>query len=396
MFQRDIRTVLVERLNQFPVVVLTGPRQSGKTTLLESFSDQYDYINLELPSQLERIQADPLAVLSEYKKKGLIIDEAQKFPELFSYVQVLSDQKKQEGQFILSGSQNFLLNQQITQSLAGRAAVLELLPLSYQEYQTNSEMPDIHLWDWLWQGGYPRPYQKKIPITIWLDNYVRTYLERDVRDLLKVKDLSIFQRFLKLCAGRHAQLLNLHELAIDAGISHTTASNWLSILETSYILFRVPPYYKNFNKRIIKSSKLYFYDSGLVCYLLGIDSSEHLSLHSFRGAVFEGYVMSSLKKSFLNTGRSVPLYFWNDSHKNEVDCIIEFSEKMIALEIKSTTTLSSDLFKKLKKWQTLTNSSAEHSRLIYAGSNDQMFGGIKALSWKSIDDIDKSLNVSCP
>lgn len=378
---------MIDRLTQFPVVVLTGPRQSGKTTLLESFSDFYDYINLELPSQLEQIRADPLATLSSYKKQGLIVDEAQKFPELFSYIQVLSDQKKKEGQYILSGSQNFLLNQQVTQSLAGRAAILELLPLNYQEYRTDFEMPPINLWDWLWQGGYPRLYQRKIPAKIWLENYIRTYLERDVRDLLRVKDLSVFQRFLKLCAGRHGQLLNIHQLSIDAGISHTTASHWLSILETSYIIFRLPPYYKNFNKRIIKSSKLYFYDSGLVCSLLGIDSSEHLKIHVSRGAVFEGYMISSMKKNFFNQGISMPLYFWRDTHGNELDCLLERNGKLVGIEIKSTTTLRSDLFKGLKKWQNLSETSLENCYLMYAGESDQMFGGIKSLSWQSVDNF---------
>ena len=385
LFQRQLEIVLQERLTQFPIVILTGPRQSGKTTLLETLQNKYDYLNLELPSQLESIRADPRGVLGNIKKQGLIIDEAQNFPELFSYIQVISDEKKQEGQFILSGSQNFLLNQHITQSLAGRAAVLELLPLSYPEYQTHPVQGELSLWTWLFQGGYPRPYQKNIPINIWMDNYVRTYLERDVRDLLRVKDLNLFQRFIRLCAGRHGQLLNLSQLAIDAGVSHTTATHWISLLEASYLLFRLQPYHKNFNKRMIKSPKLYFYDSGLVCYLLCIDSPDHLSIHVARGAIFEGYVLSAIQKFFLNLGSRQTLYFWRDTHENEIDCILEYQGKLLGLEIKSTSTLNPAIFRGLQKWQSITGAAPEACKLIHAGDEDSALFQIDAVGWRGIE-----------
>ncbi len=392
MFERAIKPVIATRLQQFPVVLLVGPRQSGKTTLLEQFFSSYHYINLESPEQLDRMKLDPKTMLTTHDGVGLIIDEAQHYPELCSYIQVLVDHAKRKGQFILSGSQNFLLNEQIAQSLAGRVGVLELLPLSFKEYQTHSDLEPLSIWSWLYQGGYPRPYQDHIPIKIWMDNYVRTYLERDVRSLLKVRDLNLFQRFLKLCAGRHGQLLNTSQLAIDCGISHTTVMQWLSILEASYLIFRLPPYHQNFNKRVIKSPKLYFYDSGLVCYLLGIDSPEHLSLHVSRGAIFEGYVLSELKKYFANRGLSQALYFWRDSYGDEIDCVMECQGKLLGFEIKSTSTFRADLLKGLKKWQTISQSDAAQIKLIYAGDQGFQISGVDIIPWNTINDFFDSNN----
>jgi predicted AAA+ superfamily ATPase len=384
MFIRQIVPTLQQRLQQFPIVVLTGPRQSGKTTLLREHFKNYDYINLESPDQLQLLKVDPRNILSKNRTSGLIIDEAQKYPEAFSYIQVISDEQKQKGQFILSGSQNFLLSQQITQSLAGRAGILELLPLSYAEYQTHKHFPHLSLWEWLYQGSYPRPYQDNIPTKTWMDNYVRTYLERDVRDLLNVRDLSVFQRFLRLCAGRHGQLLTLSQLAIDTGVSHTTISHWLSILEASYIIFRLQPYYKNFSKRQIKSSKLYFYDAGLVCYLLGIDSAEHLSIHSSRGAIFEGYILSEIQKFFANQGLSQTLYFWRDNHGLEIDCLIEYQGKLLAIEIKSTSSFQMSLVKNLQKWQSLHQETLSRCQLIYTGNEYMRTSELDIIPWDKI------------
>ncbi len=384
MFQRVIQKVLRERLGQFPVVVLTGPRQAGKTTLLQSSFSEYDYINLESISSLDRVRLDTQAILGKHYTHGLIIDEAQKYPELFSYVQVMVDERKQKGQFILSGSQNFVLSKHITQSLAGRAAILGLMPLSYPEYLTNAVLGPLDVWSWLYHGGYPRPYNDDIPVDVWLDSYVQTYLERDVRDLLAVQDLETFKRFLKFCAGRHGQLLNISQLAIDAGISRTTAEQWLNILESSYILFRLPPYYKNFSKRLIKSSKLYFYDSGLVCYLLGIQSADHLSIHAARGAIFEGYVISEVKKYFLNSGKSQALYFWRDSNGLEIDCLLERGDKLIAIEIKSTQTYRTDLLKNLFKLKGLIDQPSELA-LVYAGDSFIGSDKVNLISWNDIE-----------
>lgn len=387
MFQRTIQKILFERLSQFPVVVLMGPRQSGKTTLLESL-EGYDYINLESPDQLQRMQMDPKGQLIYNNAKGLIIDEAQNYPDLFSYIQVISDKSKRKGEFILSGSQNFTLNHYITQSLAGRVGILELLPLTYAEYLSSPIQGNFSVWQWLYGGGYPRPYQENIPVKVWMDNYIRTYLERDVRSLLKVKDLNLFQRFLRLCAGRHGQLLNSHQLSMDCGISHTTVMNWLSLLEASYLLFRLQPYHNNYQKRLTQSPKLYFYDSGLVCYLLGIDSPEHLSLHSACGAIFEGYVISELYRHFYNRNEPPRLFFWRDSNGNEVDCLIEHGSELLAIEIKSSATLAPHLFKSLRKFQSISSISETSCQLVYTGDGLQKdFNHMKIFSWNEIEKI---------
>lgn len=387
MFKRQLKKILVERLSQFPVIVLMGPRQSGKTTLLESL-DGYDYINLESPDQLQLMQTDPKGQLMHKKSKGIIIDEAQNFPDLFSYIQVIADKNKQKGEFILSGSQNFTLNQYITQSLAGRAGLLELLPLTYSEYLSSPTQGHLSVWEWLYGGGYPRPYQENIPVKVWMDSYVRTHLERDVRSLLKVKDLNLFQRFLRLCAGRHGQLLNSNQLSMDCGISHTTVMHWISLLEASYLIFRLQPYHNNFQKRLTQSSKLYFYDAGLVCYLLGIDSPEHLSLHASRGAIFEGYVISELYKHFYNDNEPPRLFFWRDSNGNEVDCLIEHGGELLAIEIKSSMTLAPHLFKSLKKWQKISGILDSSCQLIYTGEKQQKdFNGMKIFAWDEIQKI---------
>ncbi|MFN3235077.1 MAG: ATP-binding protein [Gammaproteobacteria bacterium] len=386
MFERAIYDTLLESLRQFPVAVLTGPRQSGKTTLLKQLQhDTYDYINLEFPDVLARLQSDPRGTLIHNRTKPLIIDESQKYPELFSYIQGIVDENKKKGEFILSGSQNFLLNEKITQSLSGRARILELLPLTYSEFLTHAKSSEISIWEWLFTGAYPRPYQDNIPVNVWSESYIRTYLERDVRDLLNVKDLGVFQRFLKSCAARHAQILNTNQLAIDCGVSHTTIINWIHVLEASYIVFRVQPYHANFRKRLVKSPKLYFYDAGLVCHLLNIESSEHLSIHPNRGYIFEGFAMSEIYKNFANQGKSKPLYYWRDSYGNEIDCLIEHSGKLTVIEVKSSMTLMPSLVKGLNKWKEISELSSARYVLVYAGLGDQKpLQGVDVFSWNEI------------
>lgn len=383
MFQRAIYPTLMSRLKQFPIAVLTGPRQSGKTTLLKTKCAGYDYINLESPDAMALMTQDPKAILNQRYKEGLIIDEAQKFPDLFSYIQVISDEASKKGQFILSGSQNFLLNEKITQSLAGRAAILELLPLTYQEYLSNAEFSTLHVWEWLYQGGYPRPYQDSIPINVWADSYIQTYVERDVRTLLGVKDLMKFHLFLRLCAGRHGQILNYTEIGNDCGVSSETVHHWIGILEASYIVFRLPPFYKNYSKRLVKSPKLYFYDSGLVCYLLGIDSPKHLSIHASRGAIFEGYVISTIRKYFLNQGVKKQLYFWRDSNGVELDCLFELEGFLHAIEIKSTSTFQKHLLKSFKSWEKVIDMPYQ-KYLIYTGESKQVLDDIQIVSWNEL------------
>lgn len=388
MFEREIAKTLKKTANSFPVVVVTGPRQSGKTTLLKHEFPKYEYLNLEFPDVREHIESDPREIIERYQNQGIIFDEAQRYPDLFSYIQGYVDEAPKPGRFILSGSQNILLQSKVSQTLAGRSVWLELLPLTHSELLTHKSIkqPD-DVWEWLYDGAYPRPYQENIDIKTWYQAYLRTYLERDVRDLLNIKDLSQFQNFIKLCAGRHGQILNTSELARDAGVSHTTINSWLSILESSYIIFLLKPYYKNFSKRVIKSPKLYFYDSAIVSQLLGIDSAEHLSLHSSRGAIFEGYIISSFIKHSKNKGEIPAIYYWRDTNGNEIDCLIEKGEKLFAFEIKSTQTLRQDIFRSLQKWAEITNNPVKQNKLIYTGHKSQQWKNINAVSWKNIDDI---------
>jgi uncharacterized protein len=383
MFQRTLTTTLLKAASSFPVIFLTGPRQSGKTTLLKDTFPDYTYASLERPDVLERLQADPLGFLQNHSQKW-ILDEAQRFPPLFSYLQDQVDQDPRKGHFILSGSQNFLLSHHINQTLAGRVSVLELLPLSYQEYRTHPHLKDLDVWSFLFYGGYPRPYQEKIDHYLWIGSYIRTYVERDVRDLSNIKDLSKFTTFLKLCAGRHGQLLNLSALAVDAGISQTTTNEWLSILEASYILFRLKPYYKNFNKRLVKTPKLYFYDSGLICYLLGIETPQHLAIHSQRGAIFEGFVITELLKYQFAKGHPFDFYFWRDHQGFEVDLLKEKEEKQVTFEIKSSKTFRTEYVQNLIKWSQISLNKRENSHLVYAGDQDLTFQNFPVWGWRSL------------
>ena len=336
MFQRAIQETLEKSVKMFPVTFLTGPRQSGKTTLLKQLFPDFRYITLESPDQLAKIQSDPRDYLSSTTM--WCIDEAQNFPELFSYIQEFVDH--QGYKFILSGSQNFLLFDKITQSLAGRTAILQLLPLSYPEYRTDAPDNFDHF---LFHGSYPRVYHEKLDVHMWYQSYIATYLERDIRTLSMVGDLVKFHNFIKLCAGRHGQLLNITALAVDAGVSQPTANHWLSILEASYIVFRLQPYFNNLGKRVVKTPKLYFYDTSLVCQLYGIENVEHMRMHSAYGSLFEGFVITEMIKEFLNKGRTPAVYFWRDHTGHEIDMMVERWGKLEAFEIKSSATFS-------KKW----------------------------------------------
>ena len=390
MFTRELTPTLKKVAVSFPAVFLTGPRQSGKTTLLKQTFPDHTYVSLERPDVLQRMQSDPLGFLQDHGQRW-IIDEAQRFPEIFSYIQDRIDQMPQKGQFILSGSQNFLLSQQISQTLAGRVSILELLPLTYHEYRSHEGFGEMDVWSFLYYGGYPRPYQEALDHHLWMGSYVRTYIERDVRDLLNIRDLSKFSTFLKLCAGRHGQLLNLSALAVDAGISQTTATEWLSILEASYILFRLKPYYKNFNKRLVKMPKLFFYDSGLLCYLLGIESPDHLAMHTQRGAVFEGFVITEFMKHQLAKGDSFDFYFWRDHLGLEIDLLKERGDEQIAFEIKSSKTFQTDFLRTLFKWTTITDNKRENSHLIYAGDQNFRTQDINVWKWNSLDRCAKKV-----
>lgn len=381
MFSRKLSSKLLDLSSQYPIVTLTGPRQSGKTTLLRAIFPEYSYVNLEFPDDRKFALTDPRNFLSSLGEKA-IIDEAQYVPDLFSYIQGIVDEKKQPGQFILSGSQNFLQMESINQSLAGRAAVLNLLPLSLGEAQATQNKLSIE--DLLFHGFYPRIYQENLSPRDWHPNYIQTYIERDVRQLKNIQDLNTFQLFLSMCAARTGQLLNLSNLANDCGITHNTAKAWISILETSFIVLLLRPHHKNFNKRLVKMPKLYFYDTGLACSLLQIPDAKSLATHHLRGALFESLIISDLAKQFVNKGLRPPLFFWRDNVGHEIDCLIDFKQRLTPIELKSGKTINDDYFKNLAYWQKLANHDAEESLVIYAGDKTEKRKYGNVLSWRKL------------
>ncbi len=381
MFKREIANSLLEAVASFPVTVLTGPRQSGKTTLLRQTFPDFQYISLESPDQRLFVESDPRGFLN-LSKTNLIIDEAQNYPELFSYIQEYIDLTENPVKLILSGSQNFLLAEKISQTLAGRAALLELLPLTYSEYMSE---PGIHtpaLFEFLYHGAYPRPYHENLPSALWYDSYIKTYLERDVRSITQVRNLSQFQLFLKHCAGQHGQEFNGSQIATALGLSQTQVMHWLSILEASYLVFRLQPFYKNYRKRLSKRSKLYFYDSAIVSHLLNIESPEHLATHASRGAIFEGFIISEVIKSTFALGKRPAIYYWRDQAGLEVDLLIEQANQLTALEAKSGQTIIPDQIKNLTKLQSTITDTPLKSVLVYAGDTAKELGGAQILSWR--------------
>jgi len=390
MFNRIISNKIKALAAQYPILAVTGPRQSGKTTLLQALFAHLDYVSLEDIDTREFAENDPRGFLATYSK-GVILDEVQRVPTLFSYLQTHVDANKKPGEFILSGSQNFLLLENISQSLAGRVALLKLLPLSLEELKL-AQYPLPKLEELIFKGFYPRIYHKNINPTDWYANYIQTYIERDVRLIKNITDLSTFQRFLKMCANRCGQLLNLSSLATDCGITHNTAKSWLSILEASFIIFLLQPYHHNFNKRLVKTPKLYFYDTGLACALLNITEPQQLTTHYLRGGLFETFIFAELYKHFFNQGKVPNLYFWRDQSGHEIDCIIEEANKLIALEIKSAKTIASDFFAGLEYWQSLVNNKNIESHLIYGGDILQKRSDTQVVPWQKLDYLFKNKN----
>jgi len=381
MIPRFISNQLEQLSGRYPIVAVTGPRQSGKTTLVRDTFPQKKYASLEDPDIREFALTDPRGFLSAYSD-GAILDEVQRAPDLFSYIQTRVDQIGKEGLYILTGSFHFGLMEGISQSLAGRTGLLTLLPFSFHELDQVDMLP-TSMESLLYTGTYPRIYDKQLPPSEWYANYVTTYLERDVRALKKIADLSQFQRFLKMCAGRSGQILNLTSLGNDCGITHNTARSWLSVLQASYIIFLLQPHFKNFNKRLVKSPKLYFCDTGLLSYLLGINSPDDLLIHSSRGPIFETWVLSELLKGRLNRGLRENLFFWRDNSGNEVDCIVDHGEKLLPLEIKSGQTITQDFFKGLKYWSKISKTTGKDAYLIYGGEMDQIRKDGTVMGWKS-------------
>ena len=382
MINRIISKKILRLAQKLPVITITGPRQSGKTTLVKELFKTYTYINLEDAAIRDFAKQDIIGFFQKYNNK-IIIDEAQNVPEIFSQIQVIVDNSKEKGQFILTGSQNFLLLKKISQSLAGRTAIFNLLPFSVNELK-NTEYHYNKYESYIQKGMYPRLYDQNLNPEDWLPDYINTYIERDVRKIINITDLNRFRTFLKICAGHTGQIINLSKIGNEVGITHKTAQKWLSILETSYIIFLLHPYYKNFNKRLIKSPKLYFYDTGLACSLMNINNPEQLDFHFAKGSLFETFIISEIMKQKYNGLLQGDIYFWRESNNNEIDCIIETGNKIKAIEIKSGRTVKNDFFKNLNIFKEITKNIDVETFLIYGGDEIQKRTEHTVLNWQNM------------
>ena len=393
MIERTLRAKLQEMKGKFPVCFLTGPRQSGKTTLLRAEVNDLPYVSLEDPDIRAIALQDPRGFLEQFPE-GAVFDEAQRAPELFSYTQGRGD-KNPRLRYYLSGSQNFLLSEKITQSLAGRTLVLHLLPLSLEELKgAGIDFPSFE--SPLFRGHYPRIYDRKLTPGDFYPSYVESYVERDVRQMKNIGDLEAFFRFLRLCAGRIGQPVNLNSLAQDAGIAANTAKSWLSVLQASFILFWLQPHFRNFSKRLIKSPKLYFYDSGLLCYLLGLEAEAQLFTHYLRGNLFENFVLAELLKYRLHRGRPSNLYFWLDKNRREIDCLIESGESLRPVEVKSGKTLLDSYFENIRAWNHLSGNPAGNSFAVYGGDKTMNLPSGRLLSWRDMLQVFDAQSPSLP
>ena len=382
MFKRTLSGKLINLARKFPVVSITGPRQSGKTTLAKMLFKKHAYVSLEEPHEREFAMTDPKGFLRRFSG-GVILDEIQKVPIILSYIQGIVDSNGTPGRFILTGSQQFHLMERVSQTLAGRTAIVQLLPLSLDELLGRMESdpwkieilpsaikkPAFSLEKILYSGFYPRIHDRGLEPHDWLSAYYRTYVERDVREVANIGSLETFQRFVRLCAGRTGQLLNLSSIAADCGISHTTARYWISILQAGFIIHLLPPHHTNFSKRIIKSPKLYFLDTGLLCYLLRIREPADIADHAMKGAIFETFVLSEFYKSFAHRGEAPPLYFWRDRTGHEVDVVVDTGKKLIPVEVKSTETIDNSLFDGLRYYTTLGTPASKTGVLIHGGES---------------------------
>jgi hypothetical protein len=366
---------------QYKAVAVVGPRQSGKTTLVRASFPDKAYVNLENPDIRRFALDDPRGFLSNYSN-GAILDEVQRTPEIFSYLQQLLDENETKGQFILTGSNNFLLQENISQSLAGRVGYLYLLPLSLLEIKERELTAD----EFIFKGFYPALYNGDTDISKYYDNYIRTYVERDVRLIRNIANLYTFERFMRLCAGRIGQLLNMNSIAVEVGVDNKTISSWLSVLEAGFVLFRLQPYHRSFNKRVVKMPKLYFYDTGLASALLGIENPQQLSLHPFRGALFENLIVTEFLKKRYNQGKRNDLFFWRDNVGNEVDLLIETADSLFPVEIKSGQTITDHFFKSMIAWFKI--SGMEKGHVVYAGDTVQRrSNGITVVPFRELDII---------
>lgn len=396
MIPRLLRPYIIRDAGYYPIVIVTGPRQSGKTTLVKIAFPNHEYLSLEDTETRSFARDDPKGFLARHPGPA-VIDEAQRVPDLFSALQTAVDRDAVPGRFILTGSQDFLLMKEVSQSLAGRCGVLHLLPFSRAELDRRPQpepgdplglfanrKPAPDLWDSIRTGFYPRIHDRRIPPEIWLADYVQTYIERDVRSLVNIGDLDTFERFLGLVAGRIGQLLNYSSLATDAGISVDTARRWISVLKTSFIVFGLTPHHRNFNKRLIKSPKLYFVDTGLACHLLRLRSRAHLETHPLRGALFENFIIAEIVKAYFHHRRQPPLHYWRDRIGHEVDLLVEEGDALFPMEMKSGATVGGDMLDALLWWCRLSGSPAERAVLVYGGDDTYERRGVAVRPWFSI------------
>lgn len=384
MIKRAISDKILSYARHYPVITITGPRQSGKTTLCKALFPKKQYFSLENIDVRERARTDPRSFLADCVDSGAILDEIQRVPELVSYIQEIVDTEDRSGIFILTGSQNFHLLDTVSQSLAGRTALAVLLPFSYAEVYGHK---DVAIDKLIYTGFYPRIHDKRLNPSEALSFYVSTYLERDIRALINVKDLSKFETFLKLCAGRAGQILSLSNLANDCGINHNTAKSWLGVLEMSYVIFFVRPHHANFGKRLIKAPKLYFTDVGLAAFLLDIHDPKHVGTHPLRGALFENFVVSELLKTRLNNGKGGNLYFFRDNVGNEVDVLLEEGARIKPVEIKLSSTLNEAFFKSLRYYRKVNTKNSAKPVLVYGGKAAQHCSEVDIISYKDAGQV---------
>lgn len=382
MISRQATATLHTLAKGYPVLAVTGPRQAGKTTLAKSAFPDKPYVSLEDGDVRAFANEDPRGFLNRFPD-GAILDEAQRCPDLFSYVQTRVDATQRMGEFVLTGSQQFGLLSRISQSLAGRVGLVQLLPFSVEELQAANLAP-AHLDDLLWRGLYPPVYDRALDPNAWFANYAMTYVERDVRQIIEVQNLSLFQRFLKMCAARCGQLLNMSSMANDCGVSYKTIGAWLSVLEAGYVVFLLQPHHRNFGKRLVKTPKLYFHDTGLAAYLLGIRDAQHMAIHSARGALFENLVISTFLKRRFNQGLVSNLYFWRNSTGEEVDLVLEDGEQLQPIEIKSGQTFHSEFLLGLQKWSRYAGDTSLPPRLVYGGDSNMLRSGVSVESWREM------------
>ncbi|HLJ30947.1 MAG TPA: ATP-binding protein [Candidatus Babeliales bacterium] len=391
LIKRQIGVQLLDAAREYPVIAVIGPRYAGKTTLVQMTFPDHRYISLEDFDLRELALADPRRFLTEYpSSSGIILDEIQNAPQLLSYMQTIVDREKKKGFFVVTGSQNILVHEAISQTLAGRIAILTLLPLSVSELDQANVLPD-KIETAVWKGAYPQVYaENSIPSRLY-SNYILTYVERDVRQMRQITDLEAFQRFIRLCAGRIGQVVNLESLGNDCGVNHSTVKAWLSVLEASYIIFSLYPYYKNFGRRLIKSPKIYFVDTGLACSLLNIKSEEDLDSHYLRGGLIESFIISDLRKQRFNLEQQPNIYFWRDHTGNEIDCILDETNP-IPVEIKSGKTVAKDFFKAFDQWQEWTQLPQKEYYVVYGGVENQNWPQATVLGWKAAGSLIKSLS----